>query len=72
MIKGIIEYSLQMVLLWIGIAVGVIIAIILIAKAIRTSPMEVVKMEMYCKKCGFKTNGLKCPRCESKDSSFGV
>ena len=72
MIKGIIEYYPQLVLLWVGIAVGVIIVIILIVKAIRTSPMDVVKMEMYCKKCGFKTNGLKCPRCESKDPSFGA
>ena len=61
-----------MVLLWIGIAIGVVIAIVLIAKAIRTPPMDVVKVEMQCKKCGFKTNGLKCPRCENKDSSFGV
>ena len=61
-----------MVLLWIGIVVGAILAVILIVKSIRTPPMDVVKMETHCKKCGFKTNGLKCPRCESKNSSFGV
>ena len=61
-----------MVLLWIGIAIGVLIAIILIVKAIKTPPMDVVKMDTYCKKCGFKTNGLKCPRCENAKSSFDV
>ena len=62
-----------MVLLWIGIAIGVLIAIILIVKAIKTPSMDVVKMDMHCKKCGLKINGLKCPRCENKNSSsFGV
>ena len=62
-----------MVFLWIGIAIVVLIAIILIVKVMRTPSMDVVRMEMQCKKCGFKTNGLKCPRCENKDSpSFGI
>ena len=60
-----------MVLLWIGIAVGVLILIILIVKAIKTPPQEVLRSNMYCKICGFKTNGLKCPRCE-KRTKFGV
>ena len=61
-----------MVLLWIGIAIGVLIAIILIVKTIKTSSKDVLRMDMYCKKCGLKTNGLKCPRCENKTPSYGV
>ena len=61
-----------MVILWIGIAIGILIAIILVVKAIKTPAIDVVKMEMHCKRCGFKTNGLKCPRCENKNSSYGI
>ena len=61
-----------MVLLWIGIGIGVLVVIILIVKAIRTPSMDVVKIDMRCKKCGIRINGLKCPKCESKNSSFGV
>jgi len=61
-----------MVLLWIGIAIGVLIVIILIAKAAKTNSREVVGVDMFCRKCGIKTNGLKCPRCEKKSQSFGV
>lgn len=60
-----------MVLLWIGIAIGILIVIILIVKAIKTSPQEVLRAETYCKKCGLKTNGLKCANCENK-SRFGI
>jgi len=61
-----------MVLVWIGIAVGVLIIIILIIKAVKTSSREVVGIDMFCRKCGIKTNGLKCPRCEKRTQSFGV
>ena len=72
-IKGIMQYNMQMVLVWIGIAIGVLIAIILIVKVMKTPSMDVLRMDTYCKKCGLKTNGLKCPRCEKKaSSSFGV
>ena len=58
-----------MVLLWIGIAVGILIAIILIVKIIKTPSHESIFITTNCKKCGYKTNGLKCPRCD-KNSFF--
>ena len=61
-----------MVLVWIGIGIGIIITIILIAKAFKTSSQDVLRMDVYCRKCGLKTNGLKCPKCEKKTQSFGV
>ena len=53
-----------MVLVWIGIAVGVLIAVILIVKIMKTPSYESITLNTNCKKCGYKTNGLKCPRCE--------
>jgi len=61
-----------MVLVWIGIAVGILIVVILIIKASKTSSREVVGMDLHCRKCGIKTNGLKCPKCEKTSQSFGV
>ena len=61
-----------MVLVWIGIGIGILIAIILIVKAIKTSSQDVLRMDTYCRKCGLKTNGLKCLRCEKGTKSFGV
>lgn len=61
-----------MVLLWIGIAIGVLIATILIVKAVRTPPRDVMGVQLKCQKCGANTNGLKCPKCENKSQSFGV
>ncbi len=61
-----------MVLVWIGIAVGILIVIILIVKAVKTSSRDVVGFDVYCRKCGIKTNGLKCPKCEKTSQSFGV
>lgn len=58
-----------MVLVWIGIGIGILIAIVLIKKIIKTSPREPVGFATYCKKCGYKTNGLKCPRCERTSKS---
>ena len=60
-----------MVLLFIGVAIGVLIVAILIIKAIKTPSKEVLRVETHCKKCGFQTNGLKCPRCD-KRTQFGV
>ena len=60
-----------MVLLWIGIAIGVLILIILIVKAVKTPSQEVLRSNVYCRKCGLRINGLKCPRCE-KRTKFGV
>ena len=61
-----------MVLLWIGIAAGILLLIILIIKAVKTHSRDVVGIDMFCRKCGIKTNGLKCPRCEKTSQSFGV
>jgi len=61
-----------MVLVLIGIAVGVLIVAILIIKAFKTPSREVVGMDIHCKKCGIKTNGLACPKCKKKSQSFGV
>ncbi|MFQ5497664.1 MAG: hypothetical protein ACE5DU_07260 [Nitrosopumilus sp.] len=59
-----------MVLLWIGIAVGILIVAILIVKAKKTNPHEIAGMNMHCSKCGFETHGMACPKCEKR--SFGV
>ncbi len=61
-----------MVLVWIGIAAGILLVIILIVKAAKTHSLEVVGIDMFCRKCGIKTNGLKCPKCEKTSQSFGV
>jgi len=61
-----------MVLLWIGIGIGILLAIILIVKAAKTSSQDVLRMDVYCRKCGLRTNGLKCPKCEKRTQSFGV
>lgn len=60
-----------MVLALIGIVIGVLLVIFLISKASKTNPRDVVRIGVYCKKCGFETRGLKCPKCE-KSQSFGV
>lgn len=61
-----------MVLVLIGIAVGIIIVAILIIKATKTHPQDVVGDNICCNKCGMETHGLKCPKCENKSQSFGV
>ena len=61
-----------MVLVLIGIAIGILIVAVLIIKAFKTPSREVVGMDMHCKKCGIKTNGLTCPKCEKGSQSFGV
>ncbi|MBI3842956.1 MAG: hypothetical protein HY295_07460 [Thaumarchaeota archaeon] len=53
-----------MVVIWIGIGIGVLIAAALIYKIIKTSKNEYISLR--CKRCGFKTNGLKCPICETE------
>ena len=60
-----------MVLVWIGLAVGILIAVILIAKIVKTPSYEAMTLSAHCKKCGYKTNGLKCTRCE-KYSSYST
>ena len=61
-----------MVLVLIGIALGVLIIVILIIKAFKTPSREVVGMDIHCKKCGIKTDGAACPKCEKESQSFGV
>jgi len=61
-----------MVLLWIGIAIGILLVAILIVKATKTKPRDVLGIKIHCRKCGFETNGLKCPKCEKSSQSFGV
>ncbi len=61
-----------MVFVLIVIAIGVLIAIILIIKAIKTSPRDVMGVDMHCRKCGIKINGTACPKCEKATKSFGV
>lgn len=66
------HYKVDMVIVWIGIAIGVLITTILILKAIRTNPREVIGTNKFCRKCGTETKGLRCPKCERKPQSFGV
>lgn len=60
-----------MVLVWIGIGIGVLIIVALIMKLLKTPSYSAVQFEQRCHKCGQKTNGLKCPKCDKKPS-FGV
>ena len=61
-----------MVLVLIGIAIGIIFVVILIIKAAKTPSQDVVGVDMHCRKCGIKINGLTCPKCEKRPQSFGV
>ena len=61
-----------MVLILIGIVIGILIVAILIIKAIKTPSREIVGININCKKCGIRINGLACPKCENKSQSFGV
>jgi|TARA_B110000438_G_C15566980_1_gene543676 hypothetical protein len=61
-----------MVLLLIAIVVGVLVVTFLILKASRTSPRDIVGMDIICNKCGTRTNGLTCTKCKDKFQSFGV
>jgi uncharacterized membrane protein YcgQ (UPF0703/DUF1980 family) len=83
---NIVEYAVQyfvnlfmhvlvmywMVLVLIAIVVGVLVAVILIIKATKTPARDIVGMDITCKKCGTRTNGLACPKCKNKSQSFGV
>ena len=61
-----------MVIVLVGIAIGVLITIMLIIKAVKTPPHDVVGVDMHCRKCGLKINGLTCQKCEKTTKSFGV
>lgn len=49
-----------------------LIVVILIVKALKTPSRDVMGVELKCKNCGSKTNGLKCPKCEDKSQTFGI
>ena len=51
---------------------GILVVAILIIKATKTPPQDIVGMNITCKKCGTRTNGLACPKCKNKSQSFGV
>jgi len=55
-----------MVMLWIGIGLGVILIAALIFKYTTTHKFDYVKIDIDCRNCGDRTNGLKCPKCESR------
>jgi len=61
-----------MVLVLIAIAIGILIVAILIIKATKTPSREIVGINITCKKCGTRTNGLACLKCKNKFQSFGV
>jgi len=61
-----------MVLVLIGIVVGIVLVAILIIKASKTSSHDILGMNLHCTKCGIKTNGSKCEKCEKNTQSFGV
>jgi len=60
------------VLIWIGIAVGIILVIALIIKASKINPKTVLGVSLRCKQCGSETRGLQCVKCGKKFKSFGV
>jgi len=35
---------------------------------IKTPSHEAFTIDVRCKKCGYKTNGLKCPKCDTNKS----
>ena len=54
-------------MLWIAVAaLGILIAIILIYKYVKTSKYDTVGFSMRCNICGQKLHGLKCPNCTQK------
>ena len=61
-----------MVLLFIAIIAGILLVAILIIKATKTPSRDIMGMDIICKKCGTRTNGLACPKCKNKSQSFGI
>jgi len=58
-------------LLWIAAAaIGILVVIVLIYKYTKTSKYAVLGFSMYCKICGDKINGLKCPNCAQKNNDL--
>ena len=58
-------------MLWIAAAaIGILVVAVLIYKYTKTSKYDVVGFSAYCKICGDKINGLKCPKCEQKKTDL--
>lgn len=57
-----------MVFVWIGIGVGILAVSILVFKVIKSPRNSFITIR--CNKCGLKTNGLKCPLCESEKKAI--
>ena len=56
-------------MLWIvAAAIGILVVAVLIYKYTKTSKYDVVGFSTYCKICGDKINGLKCPKWEQKNT----
>lgn len=57
-----------MVFVWIGIGIGILAVTVLILKIIKSPSNSFITLR--CKICGLKTNGLKCPLCESEKKAI--
>jgi ribosomal protein S27E len=53
-----------MVFVWVGIGIGILAVTVLVLKIIKTPRNSFITLR--CKKCGLKTNSLKCPLCENE------
>ena len=62
-----IQSVFPLMMLWIvGAVIGILVIVVLIYKYTRTSKYDTVGFSMYCRVCGDKINGLKCPKCTQK------
>jgi len=59
-----------MMLRIVAAAIGILVIVVLIYKYARTSKYDTLGFSMYCKVCGDKINGLKCPKCEQKTNNW--
>ena len=58
-------------MLWIvAAAIGILVIVVLIYKYARTSKYDTLGFSMYCRVCGDKINGLKCPNCAQKNNDL--
>ncbi len=55
-----------MLLLVVALGAGILIAIVLIYKYIKTPKYDAVKFSTHCKICGQKISGFSCTRCAEK------
>ena len=51
-------------------AIGILVIVVLIYKYVRPSKYDTLGFSMYCKVCGDKINGLKCPNCAQKNNDL--